>query len=131
MPPAHTTWSSSATAQQVASAALEAAAQGAQRIVILEKCVKGGGNSFVSSANMTFPMNFNDEMLRDEGHQWTDYLTEATQHPTPREVIREFATGLYELPDWLKSLGGELDDTNYDKMQGLFRTHSRPTFILT
>ncbi|KIW50183.1 hypothetical protein PV05_11796 [Exophiala xenobiotica] len=80
---------------------------------------------------MTFPMNFNDEMLRDEGHQWTDYLTEATQHPTPREVIREFATGLYELPDWLKSLGGELDDTNYDKMQGLFRTHSRPTFILT
>lgn len=99
-----------------ASAALEAAAQGAQRILILEKCVKGGGNSFVSSANMTFPMNFKDEMLRDEGQQWTDYLTEATQHTTPREVIRAFVTGLYEVPDWLKSLGGELEDTNYDKM---------------
>lgn len=98
-----------------ASAALEAARHGA-KVLILEKCEKGGGNSFVSSANMTFPVDFQAAMRKDEAKQWVDYLTEATQQTTPREVIKAFVKGQSELPNWLESLGGELAETKYDKM---------------
>lgn len=98
-----------------AAAALQAAQSGA-KVMVVEKSSTGGGNSFVSSANMTYPQDFQAAMERDGAAQYTDYLEEATQHTTPREVVAAFTKGLYEVEPWLKELGGELEDSNYDKM---------------
>lgn len=93
-----------------ASAALQAAHLGA-KVLVVEKSSTGGGNSFSSSANITYPQDF-----ENDAEKYTDYLEESTQHTTPREVVVAFTKGLYEMESWLNDLGGELEDSNYDKM---------------
>lgn len=101
-----------------AAAALQAAQSGV-KVLIVEKSSTGGGNSFVSSANMTCPQDFQAAMEKDGAAHFTDYLEESTQHTTPREVVAAFTKGLYELESWLKELGGELEGSKYDKMYAL------------
>lgn len=57
-----------------ANAALQAARLGA-RVLIIEKAERGGGNSFVSSANMTVPIDF-DRKEKSDGAAFTHYLQE-------------------------------------------------------
>lgn len=98
-----------------AAAALQAAQSGA-KVLVVEKSSTGGGNSYVSSANMTCPQDFDAAMEKDGAAHFTDYLEESTQYTTPRATVAAFTKGLHELEPWLKELGGELEDSNYDKM---------------
>ncbi|WP_414586591.1 FAD-binding protein [Scytonema sp. PCC 10023] len=85
-----------------ATAALTAHEHGAQTL-ILEKMPRGGGNSYVSSANMVFPKNTAD------ADKFADYLNEVNFGTTERELVDTFVQGLLENPAWLESLGGELE----------------------
>jgi len=98
-----------------ASAALQGAQAGA-KVLIVEESSNGGGNSYCSSANLTSPQDFDAAMEKDGAAQFTDNLEKATQHTTPREVVAAFTKGLHEMEPWLNQLGGELEESNYDKM---------------
>ncbi|KAK5945342.1 hypothetical protein PMZ80_002546 [Knufia obscura] len=102
-----------------AAAALQAAQSGA-KVLVVEKSSTGGGNSYVSSANMTCPQDFDAAMEKDGAAHFTDYLEESTQYTTPRATVAAFTKGLHELEPWLKELGGELEDSNYDKMHSYY-----------
>lgn len=97
-----------------ANAALQAANMGA-KVLIIEKAEKGGGNSFVSSANMTLPTDF-DKKDKSDGAAFTRYLQEVSQGTTPPKVISAFVEGLYEMPAWLKELGGEFEENKFERM---------------
>ncbi|KAK5120842.1 hypothetical protein LTR85_005909 [Meristemomyces frigidus] len=97
-----------------ANAALQAAHLGA-RVLILEKHTEAGGNSFVSSANMTMPTDFHKK-TKSDGRQFAAYLEEVSQDTTPKKVIDAFVEGLYELPSWLEVLGGEFEENQFKRM---------------
>ena len=91
-----------------ANAALQAAHLGA-RVLIIEKAERGGGNSFVSSANMTVPTDF-DRRDKSDGAAFARYLEEVAQGTTPQAVINAFVEGEYEMFEWIRSLGGEFEE---------------------
>ncbi|KAJ9628632.1 hypothetical protein H2203_002534 [Taxawa tesnikishii (nom. ined.)] len=97
-----------------ANAALQAANMGAN-VLIVEKAEHGGGNSFVSSANMTVPTDL-QKKNKSDGARFARYLEEISQGTTPPKVIDAFVEGLYEMPDWLKQLGGEFEENKFERM---------------
>ncbi|MGB3205507.1 MAG: FAD-binding protein [Crinalium sp.] len=90
------------------AAAITAHDHGAETI-ILEKMSHGGGNSYVSSANMVFPKDPAD------ADKFANYLNEVNFGTTEPEIVDTFVNGLLENPAWLESLGGELEINNYFK----------------
>jgi succinate dehydrogenase/fumarate reductase flavoprotein subunit len=97
-----------------ATAALQAAHLGA-RVLIIEKAERGGGNSFVSSANMTVPTDF-DKKQKSDGAQFARYLQDASQDTTPPAVNHAFVEGEYEMFDWIRKLGGEFEENKFERM---------------
>lgn len=97
-----------------ANAALQAAYVGA-KVVIIEKAERGGGNSFVSSANMTVPIDFYPTDKPD-GAAFARYLHEVAQGTTPPKVIDAFVQGEYEMFAWIRSLGGEFEENKVERM---------------
>ncbi|KAF2104485.1 fumarate reductase/succinate dehydrogenase flavo protein [Rhizodiscina lignyota] len=97
-----------------ANAALQASRCGA-RVLIIDKADKAGGNSFVSSANMTMPTDFHKKQKSD-GLQFSQYLGEVSQGTTPKRVIDAYVEGLYEIPSWLEELGAEWEENKFERM---------------
>lgn len=97
-----------------ANAALQAARLGA-RVLIIEKAERGGGNSFVSSANMTVPSDF-DRKEKSDGAAFARYLQEVAQGTTAPAVIDAFVQGAYEIFPWIRSLGGEFEENKFERM---------------
>jgi succinate dehydrogenase/fumarate reductase flavoprotein subunit len=84
-------------------------------VLIIEKAERGGGNSFVSSANMTVPTDF-DRKEKSDGAAFARYLQEVAQGTTPPAVIDAFVEGEYEMFDWIRSLGGEFEENKFERM---------------
>jgi peroxygenase len=97
-----------------ANAALQASQKGA-KVLIIDKANKPGGNSFVSSANMTMPTDFHKRQKSD-GTQFSRYLQEVSQNTTPKQVIDAYIEGLYEVPTWLQELGGQLEENRFERI---------------
>lgn len=101
-----------------AAAALAAHDAGA-RVLVVEKCAQPGGSSLVSSANTVYPEH------QDDVQRFSRYLTEVCDGTTPAEVIEAYVQGLVELPAWLESMGGELEDLE-DQPTGAFSSFHIP-----
>lgn len=86
-----------------ASAALAAHETGA-RVLLVEKGPEPGGNSLVSSANTVYPKRPEDV------ERFSRYLAEVCDGTTPADVVEAYVRGLVQLPAWLESMGGELED---------------------
>ena len=86
------------------AAAVLAAHDAGARVSVVEKCPQPGGNSLVSSANTIYPEH------PDDVERFSRYLTEVCDGTTPAEVIEAYVQGLVELPAWLESMGGELEE---------------------
>lgn len=97
-----------------ANAALQAAHVGA-RVLIIEKAERGGGNSFVSSANMTVPTDF-DKKDKEDGKHFARYLEQVSQGTTPPAVIDAFVEGEYEMFEWIRRLGGEFEENKFERI---------------
>jgi succinate dehydrogenase/fumarate reductase flavoprotein subunit len=101
-----------------AAAALAAHEAGA-RVLVVEKLPQPGGNSLVSSANTIYPPTPADAT------PLARYLVEVCEGTTPADLIDTYVAGLLELPGWLASMGGELEDL-HDPSIGSFSSYYLP-----
>lgn len=109
-----------------ANAALQAARNGA-RVLLIDSTSTPGGNSYVSSANMTMPTDYHKKEKKDE-HQFSSYLEEVGQGTTPKAVIDAYVEGLYELQTWLEELGADLEENQFERMWTVGRSILSPMF---
>lgn len=92
-----------------ASAALEAASQGA-RVIVVERASAGGGSTAMSSCEMYLGGNGGTALqkelgLEDSTENMIAYLTEALGEQGDPEKIRIYAEGAAAHFDWVESLG--------------------------
>lgn len=73
-------------------------------VVILEKMPTPGGNTCVAAGMHPIPRHSQDTK------KWAEYLKISCFHTTEPEIVDVYVKGLMELPDWYKSIGGELVD---------------------
>lgn len=82
-----------------AVAAIEAHDAGAS-VIVLEKTEEGGGSTRESAGSLRLIVDLD----KAENHFYA--LAMGT---TPRPLLRTFAIGANEIPDWIRSHGGEID----------------------
>ena len=85
------------------AAAISASENGAS-VVVLEKMSIPGGNSRVSSGGLIFTKESKD---RD---RFSQYLKDVCLNTVEPELVDTFVSGLMEYPDWLREMGGELEN---------------------
>jgi succinate dehydrogenase/fumarate reductase flavoprotein subunit len=106
-----------------ASAAIEAHDRGAS-VVILEKAESGGGTTQESSGNI--------RVIADQQKAANHYCA-LTLGSTPLSMMKTFASGAAQIPEWITYLGGEIHETPPDPIKYFFPyvapTTSYPNFI--
>ncbi len=87
-----------------AAAAITAHENGA-KVVILEKMPVPGGNTRMAAGMHELPRN------KESVAKFTQYLKESCYGTSDPEVVEAYVEGLMQLPEWYKSIGGELVDS--------------------